>query len=62
MNRLFMLRDVRTNKPFIGIPKELGPLSFRTKIEAKTRRDEIKATGAYELKVSPGPDHRNHRP
>ena len=60
MKRLFMLRDVKSKQPFMGIPKANGPLSFGSKKEAKAHRDEINASDlGYSLKVSPGPDHRN---
>lgn len=62
MKRLFMLRDDRTNKPFIQIPAANGPLCFGTKKEAKDRRDEVNAADlGYSLKVSPGPDHHNFK-
>jgi len=61
MKRLYMLRDSR-NKPFQGIPKENGPLSFEKKPEAKARRDELNNTkfDGYPFTVSAGPDHRNY--
>lgn len=58
MKRLFILRDEKGN-PFIGIPRENGPLVFETKAEAKDRRDEVNASDlGYTLHVSPGPDHK----
>jgi hypothetical protein len=57
MKRLFILRDRKTNHPFMGIPKDNGPLAFANKQDAKARRDEVKQELGYDLKVSPGPDH-----
>lgn len=56
MKRLFILRDRKTNHPFLAIPHSQGPLTFSSKKEAKERREEAKELG-YDLKVSPGPDH-----
>lgn len=61
MKRLFMLREAN-GKPFQGIPRANGPLSFATKKEAKERRDEINKLGLNgDVTVSAGPDHRNYR-
>lgn len=58
MKRLFILRDCKTNHPFMGIPRSNGPLTFNSKKGAKERRDEVNGYGFYNLKVSIGPDHR----
>lgn len=57
MKRLFILRDRKTNHPFLAVPKSQGPLTFSNKREAKERRDEVNRDLGYDLKVSPGPDH-----
>lgn len=57
MKRLFALRHTN-GALFQAIPREIGPLCFESKQEAKARRDEINAAGiSGPVFVTVGPDH-----